>query len=57
MSDQALAQSQLAENVHHDLHGRLVCHREGTEVQDAPELQHRRGARRQGGTVVSETNN
>lgn len=57
MSHQALAQSQLAEYIHHDFHGRLVCHCEGTEVQDAPQFQHGGGAWRQWGRVVSEINN
>lgn len=37
--DEALAQAKLAENVHDDLHGRVVCDGEGTHVQDAAQLQ------------------
>lgn len=57
VSNQALAQPQLAEYIHDDFHGRLVCHCERTEVQDAPEFQHRGGAWRQRRRVVSEINN
>lgn len=57
VSNQALAQSQLAEYIDDDFHGCLVCHCERTEVQDAPEFQHRGGAWRQRRRVVSEINN
>lgn len=57
VSNQALAQSQLAEYIHDDFHGSLVCDCERTEVQDAPEFQHRGGAWRQRRRVVSEINN
>lgn len=34
VSDQALAQPQLSEDVHHDLHGGVVGDSEGAHVQD-----------------------
>lgn len=37
--DQALPQAQLPEDVHHDLHGRVVRDREWAHVKDAAELQ------------------
>lgn len=36
--DEALAQAELAEDVHHDLHGRVVSDCEGTHIQDAAQL-------------------
>lgn len=38
VSDQALAQPQLSEDVHHDLHGGVVCDGEGTHVQDGAQF-------------------
>lgn len=35
----ALAQAELAENVHHDLHRRVIGNGEGAHVQNAAELQ------------------
>lgn len=43
MCDEALAQAQLPEDVHHNVHGGVVCDGEGAKVHDASELQ-RRGA-------------
>lgn len=39
VSDEALPQPQLPENVHHYLHWGVVSHCEGAHVQNAPELQ------------------
>lgn len=36
--DEALAQAQLPEDVHHNVHGGVVCDSEGTKVHDAPKL-------------------
>lgn len=36
---QALAQAQLAEDVHHDLHGRVVSDSEGAHVQNGAQLE------------------
>lgn len=38
VSDQALAQPELSEDVHHDLHGGVVCDGEGTHVQDGAQF-------------------
>lgn len=54
MSDQTLTQTQLPEDVHHDLHGRVVRDREGAHVQDGAELQGPRAVGGQGGSVLSE---
>ena len=43
MCNQALPQSQLAEDIHHNLHGRKVSHSEGAEIQDVPKLEGRWG--------------
>lgn len=42
MCDQTLAQAQLPEYVHGDVHGRVVGDREGAQVHDASEAQRRR---------------
>lgn len=55
--DQALAQPQFSENVHHDFHGGLVCHSERAEVEKAPQLEHGGGAGWQRRAVVREINN
>lgn len=52
--DQTLAEAQLAEDVHHRLHGRVVGDGEGAEVQDASQLQRLRVAGRQLWRVLSE---
>lgn len=39
MCHQTLAEAQLAEDVHHDLHGRVVGHGEGAHVQDGAQLE------------------
>jgi len=52
--DQTLAEAQLAEDVHHGLHGRVVGDGEGAEVQDAPQLQRLRVAGRQLRRVLGE---
>lgn len=36
--NQALPQSQLAEDIHYNLHGCKVSHSEGAEIQDVPKL-------------------
>ena len=41
--NQALPQSQLAEDIYHDLHGCKVSHSEGAEIQDVPKLEGRWG--------------
>lgn len=56
MCNQALAQAQLAEDVHHDLHWRKVCHSEGAEVQDVPKLQGRWGVWRHWRRMLREIN-
>lgn len=56
MSDQALAQPQLSEYVHHDLHGRVVGHGEGAHVQDGAKFQGPGAVGRQGGRVLGEVN-
>lgn len=38
LSDEALPQAKLAEDVHHNFHGRVHSHREGAEVQDAAQF-------------------
>lgn len=50
MSDKALPQPQLPEDVHHGLHGRVVRHRERAHVENAAELQGPRalGGKRRG---------
>lgn len=45
--DEALAQAELAEDVHDDLHGRVICDSEGTHVQDAAQLQGTRAVSRE----------
>lgn len=52
--DQTLAEAQLAEDVHHRLHGRVVGDGEGAEVQDAPQLQWLRVAGRQLRRILGE---
>lgn len=54
--DQTLAEAQLAEDVHHRLHGRVVGDGEGAEVQDASQLQRLRVAGRQLRRVLGEVN-
>lgn len=54
--DQTLAEAQLAEDVHHRLHGRVVGDGEGAEVQDASQLQRLRVAGRQLRRVLCEVN-
>lgn len=39
MSDQALAQSQLAEDVHHNVHGSVVGNGERAQIHNATKLQ------------------
>lgn len=39
MSDQALAQPQLPEDVHHDLHGGVVGDGEGAHVEDGAQFE------------------
>ncbi len=48
MRHEALAQAELAEDVHHDLHGRVVGDGEGAHVQDAAQLQRPRAVGREG---------
>lgn len=52
--DQTLAEAQLAENIHHRLHGRVVGDSEGAEVKDAPQLQRLRVAGRQLRRILGE---
>ena len=54
MGYQALAQAQLAEDVHHDLHGRVVGDGEGAHVQDGAQLQGPRAVGGQRGGVLCE---
>ena len=52
VSDQALAQSQFAEDVHHDLHGGVVGDGEGAHVQDAAQLEGAGAVGGEGGGVL-----
>lgn len=52
--DEALPQAQLPEDVHHNLHGCVVCHGERAHVQDAAELQRPGALGRQGRGVLRE---
>lgn len=52
--DETLPEAQLAEDVHHRLHGRVVGDGEGAEVQDASQLQRLRVAGRQLWCVLGE---
>lgn len=54
--NQALAQAQLAEDIHYNLHGCEVSHSEGAEIQDVPELEGGRGVRWHGRRMLSEIN-
>lgn len=54
MSDQALAQAQLPEDVHHDLHGCVVGDGEGAHVQDGAQLERAGAVCRQGGCMLGE---
>lgn len=54
MSDQTLAQPQLSENVHHDLHRGVVCDGKGAHVQDGAQLEGSGAVGRQGGSVLGE---
>lgn len=54
MCHQTLAEAQLAEDVHHDLHGRVVGHGEGAHVQDGAQLEGPRAVGGQGGGVLRE---
>lgn len=54
MCDQTLTQAELPEDVHSDVHGRVVGDSEGTEVHDASEAQRRRSVWRLCGTVLGE---
>lgn len=54
--NQALPQSQLAEDVHDNLHGGEVSHSEGAEIQDVPEFQGGRGVGRHGRRMLGEIN-
>lgn len=54
VSNQALAQAQLPENVHHDLHGGVVSDGEGAHVQDGAKLEGSRAVGRQRGCMLGE---
>ena len=54
MGDQTLAQAQLAEDIHHDLHGCVVGDGEGAHVQDGAQLKGPGAVSRQGGGVLGE---
>lgn len=54
VSHQALAQPQLSEDVHHDLHGGVVGDGEGAHVQDGAKFEGPRAVGRQGGCVLGE---
>lgn len=56
MSDQALAQPQLSEDVHHNLHGGVVSYSERAHVQDGAKLKGPGAVGRQGGCVLGEVN-
>lgn len=42
LSDEALPQAELAEDVHHDFHGCVHSDREGAKIQDAVQFDSRR---------------
>lgn len=52
--DQTLAQAQLPEDVHGDVHGRVVGDRERAQVHDPPEAERRRGVGGLGRSVLGE---
>lgn len=54
MCDQTLAKPQFPENVHGDIHGRVVRDREGAQIHYVSEAQLRGGFRRLGGGVLCE---
>ncbi len=54
--DETLAEAQLAEDVHHRLHGRVVGDGERAEVQDASQLQRLRVAGWQLWRILGEVN-
>lgn len=56
VSDQALAQPQLSEDVHHDLHGGVVGDGEGAHVQDRAQFKGPGAVGRQGGCMLGEVN-
>ncbi len=56
VSDQALAQPELSEDVHHDLHGGVVGDGEGAHVQDGAQFEGTGAVGRQGGCVLGEVN-
>lgn len=53
-SDEALAKAELAKDVHHGLHRRVVSDGEGTEVEDAPQFQGLRVRSWQLGCILGE---
>lgn len=52
MSDQALTQPQLSEDVHYDLHWGVVGDGEGAHVQDGAQLEGTRAVGWQGGCML-----
>lgn len=54
MRDQHLPEPELAEHVHHGLHGGLVRHRDGCHVQDNVQHERRRRGRGRGEAVPGE---
>ncbi len=54
MCNQTLAQPQLPENIHSDVHRCVVGDREGAQVHDASEAERRWSIRSLRGSVVSE---